>query len=69
MPGEHPVGLDQSRLEEGQVIVEAIPITGLAERGGPVALALEAGPVSRRILLRPEGHPRLVRPVLNGGSI
>ena len=64
--GEHPVGLDQSRLEEGQVVVEAIPIAGLAERGGPIALALEAGPVSRRVLLRAEGHPRLGAPGVEG---
>ena len=69
--GEHPMGLVQARLEEGQVVVEAIPITGLAERGRPIALALEGRSCPPAAsLLRPEGHPRLgCGPVLKGGSI
>ena len=63
---QHPVGLREARLEEGQVVVEAIGIASRAERGGPVALALEADPVALGVTLRPERDPRLAAPGVEG---
>jgi len=43
---EHAVGLDQARLEEGQIIIEQIGIRFLPDADGFITPALEAGPVT-----------------------
>ena len=46
---QQPRGFAQARLEEGEVIVEAVAIGGFGEQPRLVALAAEARAVARRI--------------------
>ena len=64
--GEDPVGLFEAGSEEARVVLVMVVVTTLADDLCPVALALEAGPVTLWIALDTNAGPALCLPRVEG---
>ena len=56
---EQPVGLQQARVQEREIVVERVPIGGLGEQTRGVAAALKSGAIAFGVVDRAECATRL----------
>ncbi len=58
LQAQQPTCLLQPRLQKAEIVLEGIPVGGLRQQSGPVAAALEAGPLPRLVPHGREGASR-----------